>query len=467
MGADLRSAPTAFFTVFSCAGDIINGVSDNLPSPAPTGPRPLPVAGQVVPSFPLVASHFGAAFGWALSGAACLLWLAPVLARGQFLDPRVLALTHLFTLGWLSTSITGVLYQIFPAMLGIGERSRRVAWLALGLHTSGTALLVAGLLSGARLLQSLGWSVLFVAVFATAWNLLPQRRRAPRNRQLGIYLSYGHMGFGFAMLVAGARIGDGFGWWTTPRLGLIAAHFQLAIAGFVTMTAFGMGSRMLPMFFGSTARLPPWVDRWLPRTLATGTVTFALGAIIASPLVAWAGIGITVTATAFFLRHGWGWFAGRARRALDAATTLLTIALVALTAAVPLGVMAAASGAMGSQWLTAYASTLIAGWAGALVLGVSYRVLPTLTWHHRFAARMGRPDTPTLPQTLSPRLGLAAAVAYGTGVAVLVPSLLAGQESGARLGALLVLAGVGGTCAHHLRMFTFQPRGLASPGGTT
>ena len=443
-------------------------MSDTLrpPTPAPaTGPRPLPVAGQVVPSFPLVASHFGTAFGWALSGAAGLAWLAPVLARGQFLDPRVLALTHLFTLGWLSTSITGVLYQIFPAMLGIGERNRRVAWLALGLHTTGTALLVTGLLAGTRTLQSLGWSVLFTAVFLTAWNLLPQRRRAPRNRQLGIYISYGHMGFGFAMLVAGARIGDTFGWWTTPRLGLIAAHFQLAIAGFVTMTAFGMGSRMLPMFFGAQAPLPALVDRWLPRTLATGTVTVALGAISAVPLVTWAGIGITVAAAALFLRHGWGWFAGRARPALDAATTLLTIALIALTTAVPLGVVAAARGARGPGWLTAYAVSLIAGWAGALVLGVSYRVLPTLTWHHRFAARMGRPGTPTLPQTLSPRLGLAAAVAYGTGLVTLLPSLLGAHLVGAQLGALLMLAGIAATCAHHVRMFTLTPRGQAAPGG--
>ncbi|MBL8978320.1 MAG: hypothetical protein JNM53_07905 [Gemmatimonadetes bacterium] len=436
------------------------------PAPAPpTAPRPLPVAGQVAPSFPLVASHLGAGFGWALGGAAGLAWLAPVLARGQFLDPRVLALTHLFTLGWLSTSITGVLYQIFPAMLGIGERSRRVAWLALGLHTTGTALLVTGLLAGTRSLQSLGWSVLFTAVFLTAWNLLPQRRRAPRNRQLGIYISYGHMGFGFAMLVAGARIGDAFGWWTTPRLGLIAAHFQLAIAGFVTMTAFGMGSRMLPMFFGAQARLPTTVDRWLPRALGTGTVTIALGLILSAPVLSWAGIGITVAAAAAFLRHAWEWFAGRARRALDAATTLLTIALVALTTAVPLGVVAAARGARGPGWLTTYAVTLIAGWAGALVLGVSYRVLPTLTWHHRFAARMGRPGTPTLPQTLSPRLGLTAAGAYGAGLAALLPSLLLAHTGGARLGAWLMLAGIVATCAHHLRMFTLTPRGQAAPGG--
>ena len=79
----------------------------------------------------------------------------------------------------------------------------------------GLALLAGGLLLGQRYLQSAGWSVLFVAVFGSSWNLLPQRRRAPRNRQLGIYISYAHIGFGCAMLVAGVRIGDALGWWTT------------------------------------------------------------------------------------------------------------------------------------------------------------------------------------------------------------------------------------------------------------
>ena len=86
----------------------------------PAAGRSLPITGQVIPSFPLVGSHFALGFGWALAGAVGLVWLAPQLATGSFLDPRVLALTHLCTLGFLTTVITGVLYQVFPAMLGIG-----------------------------------------------------------------------------------------------------------------------------------------------------------------------------------------------------------------------------------------------------------------------------------------------------------------------------------------------------------
>ncbi|MBK9067033.1 MAG: hypothetical protein IPL76_09115 [Gemmatimonadetes bacterium] len=420
---------------------------------APPGAgRSLPVTGQVIPSFPLVGSHFALGFGWALAGAVGLVWLAPQLATGSFLDPRVLALTHLCTLGFLTTVITGVLYQVFPAMLGIGERSRPVAWAALGLHALGTALLACGLLLGQRSLQSAGWSVLFVAVFGTAWNLLPQRRRAPRNRQLGLYVSYAHIGFGCAMLVAGVRIGDALGWWTTPRLGLISAHLHLGLAGFVTMTAFGLGSRMIPMFYGSPTPIPARLDTWMPRLLGTAVLVYATGAVLGAAPLAWAGTTLMATAGALFCWLGLGWFRTRARRALDPATGLLTLALASLAAAIPLGLTAAALGPRRPGVLVAYVLALLLGWAGALVLGVSFRVLPTLTWHHRFATRMGRPGTPAMPAMLHRGLGITAAVAGALGLLVLVPGVAAGSAPAARAGAALFTLAITATILHHLRM---------------
>ncbi len=443
--------------------------TDSIPIVRPIGLTPpagrsLPVTGQVVPSFPLVASHFALGFGWALAGGLGLVGLAPLLAAGTFLDPRVLALTHLFTLGFLTTVITGVLYQIFPAMLGIGERSRGVAWAALGLHGAGTALLACGLLLGQRHLQSAGWSVLFVAVFGTAWNLLPQRRKAPRNRQLGLYVSYAHIGFGFAMFVAGARIGDALGWWTTPRLGLISAHLHLALGGFVTMTAFGLGSRMIPMFYGSPAPIPAAVDRLMPRLLGSAVLVYAAGAVTGLGALAWTGVALMAAAGGLFCWLGLGWFRGRARRALDPATGLLTLALASLATAIPLGVMAAASGLRHPGLLVAYVLALLLGWAGALVLGVSFRVLPTLTWHHRFALRMGRPGTPPMPAMLHRGLGIAAAASGSLGIALLVPAVVAGNLPAARAGAGLFTLAITATITHHLRMLLIGRARPTAPG---
>ena len=415
----------------------------------------LPLAQPSPPPFPLIAGHFGAGFSWLLVGSVGLLWSAPALARGSFLDPRLLAVTHLVTLGWLTTVITGVLYQIFPAMLGVSARSVRVALLSFGAQTLGTLLLAVGLLTGHGPLAAAGWTALFLAVFGTAWNLLPQRRRAPRNRQLGIYVSYAHMGFGLAMGVAGARIGDALGWWSTPRLGLIAAHFHLAAVGFATMTAFGVGSRMIPMFLGAHDGAE-WPLRWLPRILASGTVVFSIGMIGALPAAAWAGAAIMAGGAGLFLWSGARWFCGRARRALDPATSLILAALVWLALALPLGFDALARGLSRPAVLTSYAVILLLGWLTALVLGISYRVLPTLTWHHRFAAHAGKPGTPTLPDLVRPAFGWATLLLHSAGILALTGGLHRSQTLVLQIGAGLFCAAVVAAAAHHIRMMTLR-----------
>lgn len=420
--------------------------------------RALPLAGPVLPPFPLIAAHFSVAFGWALAGGAGLVWLAPTLAAGIFLDPRVLALTHTITLGFLTTTIMGVLYQIYPAMLGIGCRSLRVAWWSLSAQTIGTTLLVCGLLLGHGRLLGWGWIVLFGATFGIAWNLLPLRRRAPRNRRLGGYVSYAHTAFGFAMAIAAVRIGDALGWWTTPRLELLSGHFHFAAVGFAGLTAMGVGSRMIPMFLGAESR-DGWELRWIPRIVLSGTVVYAAGALTHLPVAAWTGALLMALGTGLFLRLSRGWARRRAGRKVDPAVLLIGSALVSLAMAVPLGFAALAAGLTRPGLQAAYPALVLLGWLAGLILGVSYRVLPTLTFHFRFATRAGEPGIPVLPDLLAPRLGMPAAVAHAAGILLLVPALALGSGPVARLGASLFSVAILLTVVHHARM------GLVQRGG--
>jgi hypothetical protein len=259
------------------------------------------------------------------------------------------------------------------------------------------------------------------------------------------------MGFGLAMGVAGARIGDALGWWTTPRLGLISAHFHLAVAGFATMTAFGMGSRMIPMFLGATDTAE-WPQRWLPRILASGTVVFSVGMIGARPVVVWAGAVLMAGGVGVFLWCGIRWYRGRARRKLDPATSLILAALIWLALAIPLGIGALARGVSRPTLLTSYAVVILLGWLTALVFGVSYRVLPTLTWHHRFGARAGQPSTPALPDMVRPEFGWTTLLLHSAGMLTLVGGLYRSQPVAAQIGAGLLFGAVLVTAGHHLRM---------------
>ena len=78
------------------------------------------------PPFRLPGTHFAGAIAWLVLAGAGLVVVAPDLAAGRFLAPRVLAVTHLYTLGVITASIFGALYQFYPMSLGAGARSVRV-----------------------------------------------------------------------------------------------------------------------------------------------------------------------------------------------------------------------------------------------------------------------------------------------------------------------------------------------------
>ena len=88
------------------------------------------------PPFRLPGIHFLGGIGWLALGGAGLVVVAPLLAAGQFLAPAVLAVTHLFTLGVITGSIFGALYQFYPMSLGAAPRSVRAGviggWLLHG-----------------------------------------------------------------------------------------------------------------------------------------------------------------------------------------------------------------------------------------------------------------------------------------------------------------------------------------------
>ena len=94
-------------------------VSSAPPAMAAPVAAPAPVRNNVF----LAGEHFAASILYLLAGAIGLVWIAPELSIGAYPSPRVAGITHLFTLGWLSTTIFGALYQLLPVALGAPIRS--------------------------------------------------------------------------------------------------------------------------------------------------------------------------------------------------------------------------------------------------------------------------------------------------------------------------------------------------------
>jgi len=414
-------------------------------------PRQLPIAGPAhPPPFRLTAEHFAAALLWLLLGAAGLIAVADDLALGNFLAPRVLAVTHMFTLGVLTTTIYGALYQFFPGALGVEIRSVRVAHWSWHSHTAGTLALVAGFWFWRPALLGAGWLLLFAANFGSSWNLLPRRRQAPRGLIVGRYVAAGHVAFGTAMLVALARIGDSLGWWPVDRMAVITSHFHLAVFGFVVFTAVGVGSWMLPMFL-LAARTPTWPLRWIGPVGLAGLALLTTGALAGIPVLTNGGGSLVLASALLYLWQLALYFWYAERRPIDPAMAHVGLGVLHFAAAVAIGAAMLLGVGSVRSW-TAYGVLAIVGWLVLLVVGVLYKILPFLAWMNLFgprAAQQGAPRQEDLTAAPLVRLSLAC---LAPGVWGLAGGVLAGRPSIVLAGAVCYLAGVVAVLAQYVRI---------------
>jgi hypothetical protein len=393
------------------------------------------------PPFRLPGIHFLGGIAWLATGGAGLVAVAPQLAAGQFLAPRVIAVTHLFTLGVITGSIFGALYQFYPMSLGAAPRSVRAGVVGALLLQLGTVLLVAGIWWWIPALQAGGWAVLFVVIGIVAWNLLPHRRRMEPGtaRTTASYVSGAHMLFGLAFILAGARIGNSLGWWALDRLGLIAAHFHLAAFGFAGLTAVGVGSRMLPMFMVA-GRAPSWPVRYIGPLGSAGLLLLAGGLMFGTDVVTWFGAALSLAAAFLFLRLVAGYFRFRMVRRLEPTFGHVLAGFLFLAAAVMVGLAQLATPGFSARGAIVYAGLTLLGWLVVFITGIWYRLLAFLIWLH-FYGRDGATRVRTAAEIVHrPTAWVTLAFLVG-GIALLLAGAGLGDPAAARAGSAAFFAG--------------------------
>jgi hypothetical protein len=424
------------------------------------GARALPQSGAAhPPPFILPAEHFGAALVWLLLGTGGLVLVAPDLANGNYLAPRVLAVTHVMTLGVITTTIFGALYQFFPGALGVELRSVPIAHLSFAAHVMGTATLVAGFWFWRPALLGLAWLLLLAGVLGVLWNLLPQRRKATRGRIVGRYVSAAQIALVTAMLLAAARIGEALGWWAVDRMGIIIAHFHLAALGFGTFTVVGVGSWMLAAFLkASTA--PTWPLRWIGPVGLVGLTLLTIAAFVPLGLLRQSASALLFGSAALCVLQLGGYFRHAQSGRLDPALGHVAAALGSLLGAVALGgVILAGEGSARVQ--TAYALLAIL-WLVLFITGVMLKILPFLMWMNWFGPRKEQAGGPTLQVLTPPTLVRASLTCLSLGTAGMAGGILSGSTPITRTGALALAAGVVCLHAQYVRMLLRARRLRAS-----
>ncbi|GMV06776.1 MAG: hypothetical protein AMXMBFR53_30510 [Gemmatimonadota bacterium] len=398
------------------------------------------LSGAEPPPLSLPGSHFAVATGFLLAGGLGLLASAPDLAAGSFLSPRVTATTHLFTLGWITTSIMGALYQLLPVVLDRAIRWPGVARGTLVLHAVGLALFVAGLALQRPGLTAPAAAALALGLGLFVANLAATLKRAPR-RDLTWWALVGAASFLALTVVVGAAMAVNLRWpfMGAARIPALASHIHIALAGWVGLVVAGVGHRLLPMFLlshGASER----PGRWAVGLLATGAaLVFSLHhapapwpRLVAGPVLLAGAAALLVQARAFY----------RARRRpdVDPGMRLAAAALGVVGLGAALGAWQVVAGFGRPALATAYVAALVLG-LSLFVAAHYYKIVPFLVWYHRFGPVAGRQPVPKVADLYSAPGATAATGLQALGVVALVGGVLWGAPGVVRTGAALFLCG--------------------------
>ena len=158
------------------------------------GPTPLADRLERVPDRRLPVRYF--VFGHlCLLTAFVALAVVPRSLAGFFYHPKMLAVVHLVTLGWITSSILGALYMILPMALRSPLPARRTDRWALWCFIIG----VLGVVSHFWIDESNGmvWSAAMVllALAAVGWRVLGRLAagKAPVEHRVPFYLAFGNI----------------------------------------------------------------------------------------------------------------------------------------------------------------------------------------------------------------------------------------------------------------------------------
>lgn len=396
----------------------------------------------------LPAQHFAAALLFLAAGAVGLVVVAPELAAGTFLSPRVAGVTHLFTLGWLTTTIFGALYQLLPVALGAPVWSVRLGHASFWTYAPGALLFACGVFHGSTVLHHAGIALLTIGIVLLVANValsLP-RARARDETWWAVVLALVALG---STLVLGVVLLHNLhtGFLHEHRVRTLAVHLHVALVGWALVMMVGMSHRLLPMFLLAHGASTAWTRRAL-ALLPAGLVVLAWGLVARQAVASWAGLALLEAGVGCYLVQCRAFNRARKRPTLDVGLHFVATALGFLAVAAVLAPAVLALGGVRQPRLaTAYVLVALLGAVVLHVVGHFYKIVPFLAWIARFRGRVGRERVPTVADLYSARvarvqLALMAAAVAGLAGGVLAGSvpMVRGSAVGFALGVALFIA---------------------------
>ena len=369
-----------------------------------------------------------------LSLVTGVLWLVlrPDILATYHYNQFVIALTHLFVLGWLCTIVMGAMYQLVPVALETKLYSERLAAWQFGFHVVGFigmvwmfwiwdmkhvghfgSILAAGaalfVYNIARtLLRVPRWTLIATAVAsALAWLSL--------TVLAGLTIAAGKCTYEaadtlapanpLAAMLRGLKAAATFAA-HFDTIGAMHAHAHLGVLGVFVMLMVGISYKLVPMF--TLSEIQNQRRTWISVVLLNAGLLGSFVTILLRSRFKFVFALVLVAGLATYGLEMIAILRARKRRALDWG---LRYFLTALGLLAPLSALALVLSWPGlpltpftGQLENVYGFLALLGVVSFAIIGMFYKIIPFLVWYGSYSKQIGLRKIPSLADLYSPGL---------------------------------------------------------------
>lgn len=374
---------------------------------------------------------------FSLLTAVGLLLAEPDLLAMYHYTPHILAITHLFVLGFLCSIVMGAMYQLVPVTLETQLYSERlVAW-QFTAHVVGFTGMVWSFWHFNMALVGAFGSLLTLGVGLFVFNLAATLAKVRHWHAIKLGIASALFWLSSTVVVR-LFLAASKCWSISPFQPLAAmhAHAHLGGIGVFVMMIVTVSYKLVPMFtLGElqSERRAFWsitlLNAGLLGTFVSILIQSSFKPVFAAVTIA--GLGL----------YGWEIVAilrARNRRMLDWGMKYF---LTALTLLVPLSLLGLVLSwrrlpgtALEMQLESVYGLLAFAGLVGLAILGMLYKIVPFLVWFHSYSRQIGRAKVPTLAEMYSVPLQIVGYWSFLVGLTVLCVATAFSHPSGIRWG---------------------------------
>ncbi|MCC7430712.1 hypothetical protein IT568_07710 [bacterium] len=399
------------------------------------------LASQNAPSPKVVIPHFvtGGAFLFAVS---LILAMNPDSLLGHYFDVKLLAMTHLTVLGFITMIIFGALTQLIPVIFEVKLFSEKLAFVSYFCLTSGTVLLAFVFwnytfdatfwVASALILSAV--SVFGVNIFLTA-----SRSKSKNIERKLILTSVLWLGFTVSVgVILGFNLASPF--LQQNHIELLKLHAHAGLAGWFLQLITGVSSHLLPMFMLSenADKKKLAFSYWCYNFGLSGLIFGFFGAN--SILVTVSGI-VLFCGTGFYLAFLLEAFRKRIKIFFDTGMKQSAFSFVFLILAALLGILLALRlGFLESfslQMTFSYGLMILFGFVSSLVIGQTYKTLPFIVWLSVYRAKIGKGKIPVPKELYSEKLAQVQFWVFETGLVAVIFGTCFWNEPAVQCGSLL------------------------------